>query len=212
MEQHSNNRWENEMILKRRFTTRLQAGFSLIELLIALTVMTIAMLGLAILFATAAATNQKTKLDTTSTMLSQTIIDSIGAQSPNATATFNILDCAGNNVTINPAAPAVLNTSVGATTYVDAAGRTQIDWTQAYSAAGNYMATYVSCNAINTNTFESAINYEVRWNITNTSPVTKLVVVSSRMKGTGIATQTGSQNLRLFAPPATLRAILGSTN
>ena len=199
------------MILKRCSRTRQQSGFSLIELLIALTVMTVAMLALAILFATAAATNQKTKVDTTSTMLSQTIIDSIGAQPPNATTKFNILDCAGNNVTINPAAPATLNTSVGATTYVDSAGKTQIDWTQAYSTTGNYMATYVSCNAINTNTFESAINYEVRWNITNTSPVTKLVVVSSRMKGTGTGTQTGSQNLRLFAPPATLRAILGTT-
>src|SRR5438270_12718011 len=89
-----------------------QAGFSLIELLIALTVMTVAMLGLAILFATAAATNQKTKIDTTSTMLSQTIIDSIGAQPPNATAKFNILDCAGNNVVINPAAPAAVNANV----------------------------------------------------------------------------------------------------
>ena len=215
MAQRLNKWWEIKMILKRCSRTRQQSGFSLIELLVALTVMTIAMLGLAILFATAAATNQKTKIDTTSTMLSQTIIDSIGAQPPNATAKFNILDCAGNNVTINPAAPAAVNTSVGAATYVDGAGKTQIDWTQAYSTAtggtGNYMATYVSCNAITTNTFESAITYEVRWNITNTSAVTKLVVASSRMKGTGTATQSGSSNIRLFAPPATLRAILGTT-
>jgi len=188
-------------------------------LLIALTVMTVAMSALAILFATAVATNQKTKIDTTSTMLSQTVLDAIGAQSPGATAKFNILDCAGNNVTINPAAPTALNTSTGASTFVDGSGKTQIDWTQAYSTAvggpagntGNYMATYVSCNAVTAATFESAINYEVRWNITNTSPVTKLVVVSSRMKGTGNALNTGSQNLRLFAPPATLRAILGTT-
>ncbi len=204
---------------KHRSKVRKQAGFSLIELLIALTVMTIAMLGLAILFATAVSTNQRAKVDTTSTMLSQTVLDAIGAQAPNATAKFNIVDCAGNNVSINPAAPTALNTSTGATTFVDASGKTQIDWTQAYSTAvggpagntGNYMATYVSCNAITAATFESSITYEIRWNITNTSPVTKLVVVSSRMKGTGTLTQTGSQNLRLFAPPTTLRAILGTT-
>src|SRR3954462_15717075 len=95
---------------QRHSKIRTQTGFSLIELLIALTVMTVAMLGLAILFATAAATNQKTKIDTSGTMLSQTIIDSIGAQPPTSTAKFNILDCAGNNVVINPAAPAALNT------------------------------------------------------------------------------------------------------
>jgi prepilin-type N-terminal cleavage/methylation domain-containing protein len=205
--------------MNRRSKIRKQTGFSLIELLIALTVMTIAMLALAILFGTAVATNQRSKIDTTSTMLSQTVIDAIGAQAPNATAKFNIVDCAGNNVSINPAAPTALNASTGATTFVDASGKTQIDWTQAYSTAvggpagntGNYMATYVSCNAVTGATFESAITYEIRWNITNTSSVTKLVVASSRMKGTGVAANTGSSNLRLFAPPATLRAILGTT-
>jgi len=152
-------------------------------------------------------------------MLSQTVIDAIGAQPPTTTAKFNIKDCAGNNVSINPSSPTTLNASTGATTYADSAGKTQIDWTQAYSTTvggpagntGNYMAVYVACTAITASTFETPMTYEIRWNIRNLSPVTKLVVVGARRNGGGVTAQNGSGNLRFFAPPTTLRAILGTT-
>jgi type IV pilus assembly protein PilV len=187
------------------------AGFSLIELLVGLTVLTIGLLGLASLFITAVASNQRSKVDTNATMLAQTVLDAIGSQPIANTATFTINDCAGNAVTINPAGT---TTGAGATTFSDSTftpAKTQIDWTQAYSAGTNYMATYVACTASTANTFEQPVTYEIRWNITTTSSTTKLVVIGARMKGVG-TNQRGSSNLRFFAPPVTLRAIIGNSN
>jgi type IV pilus modification protein PilV len=187
------------------------AGFSLIEILVGLTILTIGLLGLAALFITAVSSNQRSKLDTTSTMLAQTVLDAIGSQPIVNTSTFTIKDCAGNDVTINPAGT---NAGVGATTFSDATfnpAKTQIDWSQAYDASANYMATYVACNNTTTGTFESPVTYEVRWNVTSLSSTTKLVVIGARMKGIGTA-QRGSGNLRMFAPPVTLRAIIGNSN
>ncbi|MFL6299848.1 MAG: type IV pilus modification protein PilV [Terriglobales bacterium] len=190
---------------------RKNAGFSLIEILVGLSVLTLGMLGLAALFITAVASNQRSKVDTTATMLAQTVLDAIGSQPISNTSTFDIADCAGNTVTINPVGT---STGAGATTFSDTTyspAKTQIDWSQAYSATNNYMATYVACNNTTTGTFESPVTYEVRWNITTLSSTTKLVVIAARMKGVSTA-QRGTSNLRMFAPPVTLRTIIGNSN
>ena len=103
----------------------------------------------------------------------------VGSQPISNTSTFNIADCAGNTVTINPVGTTA---GAGATTFSDTTyspAKTQIDWSQAYSATGNYMATYVACNNTSTGTFESPVTYEVRWNITSLSSTTKLVVIGA---------------------------------
>jgi type IV pilus modification protein PilV len=202
----------NEALMSKKF--RKNAGFSLIEVLVGLTILTIGLLGLASLFITAVASNQRSKLDTTSTMLAQTVLDAIGSQPISNTTTFSILDCAGNTVTINPAGT---STGAGATTFSDTTfspAKAQIDWGQTYDASANYMATYVACNNTSTGTFESPVNYEIRWNITTLSSTTKLVVIGARMKGVTTAStmHTGTSNLRMFAPPVTLRAIIGNSN
>jgi len=64
-----------------------ERGISLVELVIAITVLAIGMAGLAVLFSTAIMNNSRSKGDTSGTMLTQTVLEQIAAQPANLALT-----------------------------------------------------------------------------------------------------------------------------
>ncbi len=169
---------------------------SLIELMIALVVLVVGMLALMTLVTTAISTNNRNKVDTTGTMLTQTVLDGIAARPATAGTTFQLTDCnpaGGTTWTIATAGAA--SPGAGANV-VSSSGN--IDFTQAYSSVpASYAMLYVTCGAGGTQA-----TYDVRWNIQTLTAYTKLITVSSRQVG-------ATQNVPFFSPPITLRTIAG---
>jgi len=175
---------------------------SLIELMIAMVVLVVGMLALMLLVSTAIGSNNRNKLDTTATLLTQTVLEGIAAEPANQNTTFSMTDC-------DPAGPTTWTiatasaTSPGAGAQLDANGN--IDFAgQTYAnlvaASPNYAMKYVTCGAGGTQA-----TYEVRWNVRKLSTFTKLVTVSARQ----IGVPNTATRLPFFAPPITLRTIAG---
>jgi type IV pilus assembly protein PilV len=185
-------------IAKRIGRTR-QSGMSLIELMIAMTVLVVGMLALMTLVTTAISSNNRNKLDTTGTMLAQTVLEGIAAHPASTGASFTMADCnpAGSTTwTIATAGAA----SPGAGANVSASTG-NIDFTQAYSAVtANYAMKYVTCGVRGAQS-----TYDVRWNVRTLTAFTKLITVSARQLGVS----TIGANLPFFSPPITLRTIAG---
>ncbi len=176
-----------------------EAGLSLIELMISVTIMAIGFSGLMALMMTAMQSNNTNRRDTSSTTAAQTILQTLSA--PAATKDLSITtvkDCAGNALTIN--------TTVGGAPLDSNGG---VDFTQ--SAVTGYQINYVACGPSQ----ESNVTYDVRWNIqaankvavgATTYPLCKFITVSSRRMG---ANATNSTNGFLFSLPVTLRTLAG---
>ena len=184
-----------------RFGHSAERGISLVELVIAITVLAIGMAGLAVLFSTAIMNNSRSKGDTSGTMLTQTVLEKIAAQPANLAANLTAADCNSAGATVWPiATTGAASPGAGATIDVNTGA---IDFTQAYAAVpANYKMQYVTCGAGGTQT-----TYEVRWNIQTITANTRLITVSARPLAAAAA---GNQNQALlFAPPITLRTIGG---
>jgi len=177
-----------------------ERGISLVELVIAISVLAIGMAGLAVLFSTAIMNNSRSKGDTSGTMLTQTVLEKIAAQPANLVANLTATDCNSAGATAWPiATTGAANPGAGAN--IDNTGA--IDFTQAYAAVtANYKMLYVACGAGGQQT-----TYDVRWNIQTITANTRLITVSTRPVA---AANAGNQNQALlFAPPITLRTIGG---
>jgi len=180
-----------------------EAGFTLVEILIALLVITVGLLGIAILFATAVSNNQRNKVDSGATLVSETVLDQISANNANNAGIITIVDCTGVGRNFNLASAASPG-GQGATLLptTDPTSPSTIDWNS--SANGN-TNDFVMCGPAGTQ-----LTYEVRWNVMNmpgtmdatSSPYLRLVAVSSRQKNQGT-------NLRFFNPPVTFRTVVG---
>ena len=171
-------------------------GFTLIEMMISMTVMAVGLLGLNVMFVTAMATNNKNTHDSSATMVSQLVLEQISAQPANSTAAITVTDCAGNSRTIATAGGAS-PTGAGATLLTTGSVGT-IDQTAAKVA--NYSMTYVACAPAGSNLQSS---YDVRWNVMTITPDTRLITVSARQLN-GI--RLGALQ---FAIPVNLRSIGG---
>ncbi|HZR31502.1 MAG TPA: prepilin-type N-terminal cleavage/methylation domain-containing protein [Terriglobales bacterium] len=182
-------------------TRSLQLGMTLIELMIALTVLAIGMSATMLLFVTAAMTNSKTKTDTAGTMLAQRVLDQIAAAPADANPVLTVTDCNPNGAAVwNIATTGAAGVGLGATL---SAVTGDIDFTQAYAAVpANYKMLYVYCGGGG-----RQITYDVRWNITTVSAATKMITVSARQ--TSVGTTLGANRAKLFALPVTLRTIGG---
>lgn len=178
-------------------TRKSQRGMTLIELLIALTILVIGMGAVMIMIATAIAQNSGTKYDSGGTMLAQTVTEQIisipgNLNPPPANPTET--DCAG---TVHTIAVFGAPGPVGAGAAVIAATG-NIDFTQAPGGLGNYRMLFVSCGDGN-----RQATYDVRWNIQTLGPNTKLVTVAARRIDQATRSGTG------FNVPITLRTIVG---
>lgn len=173
------------------------SGMSLLELMIALTVLVVGLLALMALILTAVATNSRNRTDTSGTFVSQTFLEAILTQPGGGAVT--LIDCAGNAVAIQTAAPAAVNTSNGATLMTDGSGR--IDFSQAAAGiAAGYHANYVGCGSGGKN-----MTFDVRWNVYRINSYSRQVTVAARQTPIG---GTGALAGVYFQMPANLRSIL----
>lgn len=177
------------MIWRRKNTTTYgqESGLTLIELMIAMVVLAVGILGSMGLIIRAIGGDAWSKQLSNSTVLAQAITERIMSIPAATNSPVTIADCTGNFATVNtaPGGPAV--TSSG-----------DLDFTAA--AIANYQMLYTDCD---TNGRQAV--YDVRWNITaipNSLGFAKIVTVSAQLKHTG-------NNAVAFAPVATVRTIIG---
>lgn len=175
-----------------------QAGLSLVELLIAMLVMAVGMMGSMILVRTAIVNNNRNKLDTASTALAQMVLEQISSRSSTLNTTFTVTDCSGTPRTINPTGAA--SPGAGATLLTSGFNSGNIDFSQALAVVpAGYAMQYTTCGPAN-----QRVTYEIRWNVTTMTANTKLITVSARKQ---IASNTSA--LPYFSVPVTLRGIAG---
>ncbi len=182
-----------------------QAGMSLIELMIAMIVLVVGMMAIMVMISTAIASNNRNKLDTTATALSQMVAETVASQSIVIGTPITVRDC-------NPAAaggPQVwtINTAgalaPGAGANLDASGN--IDFVQTYAAVpANYKMRFVTCGSGG-----RQATYDVRWNVRTIGAFSKMVTVSARLSRVTAAGGAPGDQLTYFAPPVTLRTITG---
>jgi Tfp pilus assembly protein PilV len=169
----------------------MEDGLTFIELLMAMTLLTVGLCAIMGLIAVAMASNNRNKKDTTAILLAQNVVEllaNVPASVDNRTITLT--DCAGTNWTI-------LTAPGGAPLE---SGTTNIDWTSTYTTA-NYSMRYVTCGPAG-----QQASYDVRWNIDHPGGINflKRVTVSARQMG-------GSEksSALLFAAPVTIKTVIG---
>jgi prepilin-type N-terminal cleavage/methylation domain-containing protein len=195
-----------------------ESGMSLLELMIAMTVLTVGMLGSMVMILTAMESNSRNKTDNLATILDQEVMEKFATLNnyPKA-GSATIYDCALNGGSADAHLASLLQgaygTGNGATLYTSStvpAGYNvgDIDWSQASptlatSTTPGYAMLYRTC---------SGDIYEVRWNIMDgnagSPPVSRisLLTVSARQTAAN-----GSKLGMLFAPPTTLRTLIESS-
>jgi Tfp pilus assembly protein PilV len=174
--------------------TNRQSGISLIETLIAMVVLAVSSLGVIGMVWTSILMNNRNKVDSTQTMLAQSIIEQVNATiigSENSALT----DCAGTTWTISTT-PGGANLASG-----------EIDFTQA-TPPTNYHMNYV-VNAPCAADGKLQATYDVRWHVdivgqTEGTPTnTYLVTVGARR-------QNATDNTLIDSAPISLRVMVGN--
>ena len=171
---------------------RKNKGFSLIELMIAMFVLAVGVLGGMVMILMGMTRNNSNRVDTTATNAAQAVLEQIAGAPANTSPTITVTDCLGNNLLVNTAGSASPGTGAPLQNNGD------IDFTQA--AVTGYQMSYTVCG---TNGLQTA--YDVRWHVTAVGPGNsgKLVIVSARQPF--VATSKGIG----FIAPVTLRTIVG---
>lgn len=176
-----------------------ERGLTLIETMLALTILSVGMTALASLLMTSVAANGRNTTDTRGTLLAQMVMEQIASKPLNTS--FTLTDC-------NPAGATTWTmttttaASPGAGASLDSNGN--IDFTQAYTTlttnSPGYAMKYVSCGANG-----AQVTYDVRWNVRTLTGYTSQITVSARQ----IGVTTNGTLLPYFAPPVTLKSVAG---
>jgi len=144
-------------------------GFSLIELIIATSVMAVGLLGGIAFIAVATANNGRSRLNTTAATLAESTMERIAAipqKSTGADALTTLTDCSGHNFTIN-------TIPGGSSLITSGALAGSVDYSQ--PAVTQYSMPYSVCPST------SGVTYDIRWRIdAGPTPSTQLVTVSVR--------------------------------
>jgi prepilin-type N-terminal cleavage/methylation domain-containing protein len=174
-------------------TTKMSRGFSLIELMIAMAVLAVGLLGGIVVIIAATANNGRSKLHSTAVNMAQSTMEKIVAIPKAAGNTqTSLTDCAGTPHTIETAVPA----AGGSPALIDSGAFSgTIDFSQ--PTVVNYSMVYVTCSS------GGNIGYDVRWRIdAGPTPSTQLVTVSAKPLATAGAAQ--------FTLPYTLHQLRGN--
>jgi len=153
-----------------------QAGISLIEVLMASVILVIGSLGMILLIVSSIATNSRNKLDSTQTMLANSVLEQI-TSTIIGVGTSSLSDCAGNTWTID--------TAPGGATLNGA----RIDFTEASPPADYHMNYVVSTPCTSTGARQGI--YDVRWHVeivgasVGTPTTTYMLTVGARMQNHG---------------------------
>jgi Tfp pilus assembly protein PilV len=176
-----------------------QAGMTFIELLLAGSILMVMSLGFAGLIVGSIATNNRNKVNSTQTMLAESIVEHVSSTLI-GTGDSTITDCAGNNFTIETVAGGADLTAAG----------NEIDFSEDIAAdpakADYHMDYYVNAPCTSSGTLQGV--YDVRWNVQLVGGVsdptnTYLLTVSARLKNE-------ADGGLLFPRPVTLRLMSGS--
>lgn len=192
------------------------SGMTLIELMIAMTVMAIGLPACIMMVLIGMQSNSRNKTDTTATVLDQEIVEKFATLKQYPKPTFVVIyDCALNGGAANihnaslgaGAAPA----GSGAALYTGAIASQvgNIDWTQpapvlATSATQGYAMDYQTC---------SGDIYEVRWNVMAISPnpnsrISQLTVSARQLSAVQADAAGASNRAILYAQPVTLKTLI----
>lgn len=184
-------------------SSRGQRGASLIEMMIALVVLTIGLLGSMALVGVAINGDYRSKNDSTSTALAEMVAAKISAVpvcsgSCGAAATVTVTDCTGTVHNIN-----VTDANAGSGTGANLTSSGSIDYSQAFGAVtSKYAMDYVVCGVEN----GLQTTYDVRWNVKLLpSKDADFVVVGAQM-----ATGSNSKIGTATAPAVNVRTIAGN--
>jgi prepilin-type N-terminal cleavage/methylation domain-containing protein len=170
-------------------------GMTLLELMIALSVLAVGLLALMGLLMTATATNNRNRVDTGGTFVAQQFMEAFMNQ-PNA-GNVTIKDCAANTITVATAGPSTAGNSLGANRTAD---NRYIDFTQTASTiTANYHASYTTCGSGGRTT-----TYDVRWNVRTIDTNSRMVIVSARHD----LSNNGRSGGVYYQPPVTLRSVV----
>ena len=173
---------------------KMSRGFSLIELMIAMTVLAVGLLGGIMVIVMSTANNGKSKLHTTAATLAESTMEKIVAIPPKAAgaaAQTQITDCAGNTFTIE--------TAQGGSPLIPPGGAFagSVDFSQ--PPLVNYSMPYVMCST------GTGVTYDIRWRIdAGPTPATQLVTVSAKP---GAGNQAVAAQ---FTLPSTLHQLRGN--
>lgn len=180
-------------------------GFSLVELMIAMVILAVGLLGGMIIILTAMASNSRSRFDTSAVALAQSTMDRILVLSTSAAVqSTQITDCNGvvHNITTATGGSALTNLNM-------TNGTQAIDFTQ--PAVAGYQMTYTLCatGAADGLPTGNPQTYDVRWYISPATGAgtTQLVLVAAKNAGEG---GNGLQQSRFFSVPITLRALRGN--
>jgi type IV pilus modification protein PilV len=186
-----------------------ERGFSLVELLIAMLVLTVGMVGGVAIITVAIAANANSRFDTGAVSLAQSTMDRIIVISVSATGSqlnTNMTDCKGTQHAVDT--PALTSGPAGAptTTISGIANGTQsIDFSQAPVAG--YQMYYTLCGAGGSGYTGTDQTYDVRWHIgPGPTQGTQLILVAAKNIG---EYQNGLSQTKYFSIPITLRALRG---
>jgi len=170
--------------LKYKKTLRNERGMSLIELMIAMVVLLVGIVGSMALIAYAIGGNGRSRQQSNATVIAQMVSEKISSQKASLSNSLSITDCTATSTTVQTAAGGGALTSAG-----------DVDMTQA--AVAGYQMYYTDCGTSN-----RQMIYDVRWTITQPSTYTKMVIVTAKMKGAGTDVKT-------FSLPVSVRSLVG---
>lgn len=189
----------------------------LLESLVAMSILVVGLGGLLVLMVSSLYADNRSRGDTTATMVAEHILEQISSQQASASTSIPITDCAGNTFNMStvgaPLGAGNSGSNGGNGANLTTSGT--IDWSQAFSTiptdgSGNvYAVQYVACGTGGTQT-----TYEVRWNVmwmngyttasyTQNTVYSQLVAIAARPVASN---QVGG--LR-FSIPANLRTVQG---
>ena len=169
------------------------SGFTLVELTVAMFVLTVGVLGGMIMIVLGMTRDNTNRMDTTATNAAQAVLEAISAVPANVDVNLQLTDCA--NVTSSVTTAGGTGNGTGAT--LNANGNGEVDFAQA--AVANYQINYTVCNS---NGLQTA--YDVRWHITTLPSGAKLVIVAA-----GHATSYNKSHAMAYIAPVSLRTIVG---
>jgi prepilin-type N-terminal cleavage/methylation domain-containing protein len=172
---------------KKKARARNERGMTLIELMIALVVLLVGVVGSMSLVALSIGGNGRSRQQSNSVTFTQMVTEKIASINASSTTALTITDCSGNNFNVS--------TAVGGANLL---GSGDVDFTQS-PAPANYSMTYNECGTAG----RTAV-YDVRWNIqaVNGSSYVKLLTVSARMQKAG-------GDLKFFSLPVTITTLIG---
>jgi prepilin-type N-terminal cleavage/methylation domain-containing protein len=178
-----------ELRLRRKRTARKQNGMSLVELMIAMVVLLVGLVGSLALVATSVGNNKRSRLQGNSTIVAQLVTEKISSVRATLSPVLQISDCSN-------AAPQNVNTAPGGSP-INAQG--DIDFT--LPPVAGYQLLYTDCG-----TAGRQFIYDVRWNVQQPTANVKLLVVTAQKANVNVGNRW---DLKYVSFPVTIRTLIG---